>query len=175
MRFSAKRIAALAVLLALASIIFLVESLLPPLLPIAPYVKLGLANAIVLFVIAVFGVRDAFIVVIAKNLLTLLILGQTYAFIFNLAGSLSACLIMTALYTVFYPRISLIAISVAGAVLSNIARTAVAVAIMDAKSLYVQLPAVSIFGVFAGIVVGVLTILLIKYLPERLTNPQNKD
>lgn len=57
MKRSAKRIAALGVLLALASVMFIVESLIPPLLPMAPYVKIGLANSVVLFVIAVFGAR----------------------------------------------------------------------------------------------------------------------
>ena len=51
MKKGAKKIAALGVLLAAASIVFLIESLIPPLLPIAPYVKIGLANCFVLFVL----------------------------------------------------------------------------------------------------------------------------
>lgn len=166
---TARRVAVLAALLALASVLFIVESLLPPLLPMAPYVKIGLANAVVLFVIAVFGVCDGFIFILAKNLLTALITGGTFALAFNLAGSISAYLVMAGLYLALFPKISLLSVSVAGAVVNNIARTAVGVLLMEAKSLYLQLPVVSIFGACAGIIVGALTIFMVKYLPERLT------
>ena len=168
MRGATRRLAALGVLLAAASITFMIESLIPPLLSFAPYVKIGLANCFVLFVIVCFGARDAFFFVLAKNLLTALFAGF-FALPFNLAGSLCAYLAMAALYFL-YPKVSLVSISVAGAILSNIARTCVAVLLMQAQSLYIQLPFVCLFSVLAGIVIGVLTTFLIKYLPERLTN-----
>lgn len=168
MKYSAKRLAALAVLLAAALVLFLVESLVPPLLPMAPYVKIGLANSVVLFVIVVFGARDAFMFVLAKNLLGALF-GSWFAFAFNIAGSVAAFTIMVLLYKLLFPKISLISVSIAGAVASNIARTGVGVMVMEAQSLFIQLPAVCIFSACAGVIIGVLTILLVKYLPERLT------
>lgn len=168
MKRSAKRIAALGVLLALASVMFIVESLIPPLLPMAPYVKIGLANSVVLFVIAVFGARDAFVFVLLKNAITALAVSP-FVLPFNLAGSLCAYAVMAALYAAVFPKVSLVSVSVAGAVFSNIARTAVAVLLMQAESLYIQFPFVCAFSVLAGIVIGVLTTFLIKYLPERLT------
>ena len=88
---------------------------------------------------------------------------------FNLAGSLCAYLAMAGLYNAFFPRISLISVSIAGAIVSNIARTGVAAAVMEAPSLFVQLPAVCAVSVAAGIIIGVLTTFSIKHLPERLT------
>ena len=167
-RVSAKKVAVQGMLLAAASIAFLIESLVPPLLPVAPYVKIGLANAFVLLVIVCFGAGSAFVFVLAKNLLTALFAGW-FAFPFNLAGSLCAYLAMAGMYGMLFPRVSLVSVSIAGAVLSNIARTSVAVLIMEAESLYIQLPFVCAFSVLAGIVIGVLSTLLIKYLPERLT------
>ena len=166
--FSAKRVAALGVLLAMASVLFIVESLIPPLLPMAPYVKIGLANCVVLFVIIVFGARDAFFFVLLKNLVTALAV-TPFVLPFNLAGSLCSYATMAALYFWTFPKVSLISVSIAGAVLSNIARTAVAILIMQAESLFIQLPFVCAFSVLAGIVIGVLSTFLIKYLPERLT------
>lgn len=165
----AKRIALLGVLLAAASITFLIESLVPPLLPIAPYVKIGLANCFVLYVIACFGLWEAFFFVVAKNLLTALFAGW-YVFPFNLAGSLSSFLVMACLYSWVFPKISMTAISIAGAILNNIARTAVAVWWMEAPSLWAQLPFVCAFGVATGTIIGILTTICIKQLPERLTN-----
>lgn len=66
MKNSVKKLAAEGLLLAAASIVFLIESLIPPLLPVAPYVKIGLANVFVLLVIVRFGVRDAFLFVLVK-------------------------------------------------------------------------------------------------------------
>lgn len=171
MKFTAKRIATLAVLLAAALIIFIIENLLPPLLPIAPYVKIGLANCIVLFVIVVFGARDAILFVLAKNLLGA-VFGSWFAFAFNIAGGLSSYLIMTLLYKLVFSKVSLLSISVAGAVVSNIARTAMAVLLMDAQSLFIQLPMVCAFSVAAGLFIGILSVLLLKYLPERLTKQE---
>ncbi len=164
----AGRVAELGVLLALAAVIFIVESLVPPLLPMAPYVKIGLANSIVLLVIILFGARDGFIFVLLKNALTALFVSP-FVLPFNLAGSLAAYLVMTAAYLALFPKISLVSVSIAGAVLSNIARTAVAVLIMEAPSLYIQLPFICAFSVPAGIIIGILTTLLVKHLPERLT------
>ena len=92
-----------------------------------------------------------------------------FALPFNLAGSLCAYLAMAGLYNAFFPRISLISVSIAGAIVSNIARTGVAAAVMEAPSLFVQLPAVCAVSVAAGIIIGVLTTFSIKHLPERLT------
>lgn len=168
-KFSAGRVAVLGLLLAMASIIFMIESLIPPLLPVAPYVKIGLANCVVLFVIIYIGNFSGFIFVIAKNLLTALFV-QWFVLPFNLAGSLCSFFVMAGLYSAFFPKVRLVSISVAGAVCSNIARTCVAVLVTQAPSLYVQLPFVCAFSVAAGIVIGVLTTLSIKSLPERLTN-----
>ena len=171
MKLSAKRIATLAILLACALIIFIIESLLPPLLPVAPYVKIGLANSVALFVIAVFGARDGFIFVLAKNLLGALF-GSWFAFAFNIAGGISSYIVMMLLYKFVFPKVSLISISVAGAVISNISRTVVAVLLMQANALFVQLPVVCAFSIAAGVFVGILSVLLIKYLPEKLTNQE---
>lgn len=168
-KFTAKRVAVLGVLLAAASIVFIVESLVPPLLPFAPYVKIGLANCFVLFVIIYFGFADGVIFLVVKNAISALWSFSSFVFVFNVAGSFAAFLVMALLYRVAFPKVSLVAVSIAGAVCSNIARTCLASLLMETPSLYVQLPFVCAFSVLAGILVGVLTVLSIKHLPERLT------
>lgn len=168
-KFTAKRVAGLGVLLAAASIVFIVESLVPPLLPFAPYVKIGLANCFVLFVIIYFGFAEGVIFLVVKNAISALWSFSSFVFVFNVAGSFAAFLVMALLYRVAFPKVSLVAVSIAGAVCSNIARTCLASLLMETPSLYVQLPFVCAFSVLAGILVGVLTVLSIKHLPERLT------
>ena len=168
-KFTAKRVAVLGVLLAAASIVFIVESLVPPLLPFAPYVKIGLANCFVLFVIIYFGFAEGVIFLVVKNAISALWSFSSFVFVFNVAGSFAAFLVMALLYRVAFPKVSLVVVSIAGAVCSNIARTCLASLLMETPSLYVQLPFVCAFSVLAGILVGVLTVLSIKHLPERLT------
>ena len=168
-KFTAKRVAVLGVLLAAASIVFIVESLVPPLLPFAPYVKIGLANCFVLFVIIYFGFAEGVIFLVVKNAISALWSFSSFVFVFNVAGSFAAFLVMALLYRVAFPKVSLVAVSIAGAVCSNIARTCLASLLRETPSLYVQLPFVCAFSVLAGILVGVLTVLSIKHLPERLT------
>ena len=168
-KFTAKRVAVQGVLLAAASVVFIVESLVPPLLPFAPYVKIGLANCFVLFVIIYFGFAEGVIFLVVKNAISALWSFSSFVFVFNVAGSFAAFLVMALLYRVAFPKVSLVAVSIAGAVCSNIARTCLASLLMETPSLYVQLPFVCAFSVLAGILVGVLTVLSIKHLPERLT------
>ena len=155
-------------LLAAAGFVSLLNWLVPPPLPVAPYVKMGLANVFVLLAVVYFGAGSAFVLVLAKNLLTALLAGW-FAFPFNLAGSVCAYLAMAGTYSLFYPKVSLVSVSVLGAVCSNIARTGVAVLMLESPSLYVQLPFVCAFSVAAGTLIGILAILSVKHLPERLT------
>ena len=166
---SVKRIAALGVLLAAASIVFIVESLVPPLLPFAPYVKIGLSNCFVMLVIVYFGFAEGIVFLIVKNAISALWSFSVFVLAFNAAGSFAAFFVMYLLYRFIFPKVSLVAVSVAGAVFSNFARTALAVLLMETPSLYVQLPFVCAFSIAAGVLVGILSTLCVKYLPERLT------
>ena len=130
-KFTAKRVAVLGVLLAAASIVFIVESLVPPLLPFAPYVKIGLANCFVLFVIIYFGFAEGVIFLVVKNAISALWSFSSFVFVFNVAGSFAAFLVMALLYRVAFPKVSLVAVSIAGAVCSNIARTCLASLLME--------------------------------------------
>ena len=162
-----QKIAVLAVLLALASITFLLEALLPPPLPIAPYVKLGLSNIFVLLAIAWFNCLDGFIIILAKNIITAFVSGW-FAFIFNITGSIFAFLSMYILYKFSFPKISFLAISMVGAVLSNILRTATASLLLNAPSLFLQLPFIVAVSIGGGLLVGSITALIVQVLPKKL-------
>ena len=131
--------------------------------------KVGLANCFVLFVIIYFGFAEGVVFLLVKNAISALWSFSVFVFAFNVAGSFAAFFVMYLLYRVAFPKISVVAISVAGAVFSNIARTSLAALVMETPSLYVQLPFVCAFSVLAGILVGILTVLSVKHLPERLT------
>lgn len=167
MQIKTQKITTLAILLALASVTFLLEALLPPLLPVAPYVKLGLSNIFVLLAITWFNCLDGCIIIFAKNIITAFFSGW-FAFLFNISGSLFAFITMYFLYRFFFPKISYLAISMVGAVFSNIARTATASLLLQAPSLFLQLPFVVAVSIGGGLLVGCITALIVQVLPQKL-------
>ena len=167
---SSKKIANISVLVAVSLILYIVESLIPPLFPIAPYVKIGLSNTIMIFVLIIYGEKESLIFMLVKNILGCLIIGNWYAFPFNISGSFFSLITMILLYRYSFPKISIISISVAGAIISNIVRTLVGAIIMQTAGLLLDLPIIATISVFAGTLIGVVTIMLIKYLPDRIIN-----
>ena len=163
-----ERITKLAVLTAAALILFMVESLFPPVIWFAPYVRVGISNVIVLFVLVVYGEKECLAAVVVKCVLGSLVTGTWYAFPFNIAGGLGGALAMMTVYGLFFPRVGLIAVSCCGAVVSNILRTVVGAAVMETGGLLLQMPVAAGVGVLAGALVGALAVLLIKRLPARM-------
>lgn len=167
---NAKKIARLSVLTALSLILFLVESLFPPLFPVAPYVRIGISNIAIIFILICFGEMEALIVVIAKNLLSVIISGMWIAFAINLAGSMCSLLVMILLIKFIFPRVGTIGISIAGAIVSNVARSCAAAVLTETAELLFQIPFVLIISIGAGLLIGIVTVLIIKNLPEKFLN-----
>ena len=167
---SSKKIAQLSMLIALSLILFLVEALFPPFFPIAPYVKIGLSNSVMLFVLIIYGEKESLLFMLIKNVLGCLILGNWYAFPFNISGSFFSLITMILLYRYIFPKISIISISVAGAIISNIVRTAVGATIMQTAGLLLDLPIIAFISTGAGIIIGAIVVFFIKYLPDKIIN-----
>ena len=82
-----KKLTKLALLTAVALMLFTVEAQLPPPLPI-PGVKLGLANIVTVYVLFRFGARDALAVLLARVLLGSIFAGAAITLLFSLGGGL---------------------------------------------------------------------------------------
>lgn len=88
---SVKKLTMLALLTTIALTIFVLESAIPPLVPI-PGVKLGLANIVTLVLISAQMPREAAAVLFARVFLASVFAGQMMSFFFSLLGGLF-CLI----------------------------------------------------------------------------------
>lgn len=93
----AQRLTRLALLTALALIIFIVEAQIPPLTAI-PGVKLGLANIITLMTLYEFGPKDALMVLLVRIFLGSVFSGQMLMLLFSLAGGLLCYAVCALLY-----------------------------------------------------------------------------
>lgn len=150
-----KKIAQLGLLSAAALILHLVEAGLPVLSPV-PGIKLGLANSVSLFTLAVFGLRPAFYLTAIRILLGTLLGGIFFgpAFIMSAAGGIGSILVMGHAKQHWRPPFSVVGVSIIGAVAHSIIQVAAAAWLVASESLIWYIPYVVLLAVPAGAITG---------------------
>ena len=152
-------------------VMFLFESLLPRPLP---WAKPGLANIATLLALYWLGPASAWAVTLLRVLLGSFFLGAFLnpGFWLSLAGGVAAVAVMTALKKSGVKQFSVIGISLAGALAHVLAQITVAgFLIVKRVEIVYLLPAMLWPALFAGLVVGVVALLLL----ERLTTVKTQD
>lgn len=157
------KIVTLALLTSLALIIFSVENMIPPIVPIQG-VKLGLANVITLFLILTADKKSAFAVLIVRVVLAAIFAGQAISFIYSLCGGLLALAAMCAVSSLINGR-PIWFISTMGAVFHNIGQIAAAAVLMSWKVIS-YLPFLLISGCITGVLIGLLTDITIRKMDK---------
>lgn len=154
-----QRMVLMALMTAISLTIFVVESLIPPVVPIVG-VKLGLANMVTLFILLNGGWRPALAVLFARLVLSTIFVGQMMSFIFSLCGGLLAFAAMALLTRLMGGR-PVWFISACGAVFHNIGQMVAAVAFLTPVVL-AYLPYLLIAGCISGTLTGWLVDLFMK-------------
>ena len=157
-----KRITRLALLTALALILFTVEAQIPPPVPI-PGVKLGLANIITVYAMFRFGPRDTLLILLMRVLLGSFVTGAVSALIFSLSGGLLCYLVMLALRRVLTEN-QLWVCGVVGAVAHNIGQILACVAVYQTTAVLAYLPPLLLSGIVTGLFTGLAATYLLKRL-----------
>ena len=163
-----QRLTQLALLTALALIIFIIEAQIPPLTTI-PGVKMGLANIITLVTLYRFGRRDALMVLLVRIFLGSIFAGQMMTLFYSLAGGLLCYLVCAALYRAI-PERRLWLLSMIGAVCHNIGQILVAIFLTATPEILWYLP----FLVLSGLVSGCFTGLAAGFVLKRLHTIPNE-
>lgn len=141
-----------ALLTAVALTIFLVEMMIPPIVPV-PGVKLGLANIITLIAMMLIGPIDTLLILLARILLGGMFSGQIMSILYSLAGGLLCYLTMLVLRRHITLR-QIWAMSIAGAIAHNIGQIGVAILVTGTKELILYLPVLMVSGILAGLFTG---------------------
>ncbi len=163
-KFTAKKIAVLALLTGLSLITFIIESLFPTL--IIPGAKPGLANVFSFTALIMYSPIEAFIVVALRTCLGAIYAGNVSALLYSFSGGVVSMAVSSVLMYLVYPKISVFAVSVAAAVAHNITQNAVFVLLSGSVLMFVNLPYLVLLGIVAGAVVGGITMLLFKGVPQ---------
>lgn len=119
--------------------------------------------------LALFGFREAMIVVIIRSVLGSLLGGSVTGILYSLSGGILSGLIMSILYLNFPSYFSLMGISTAGAVFHNIGQLLTASWIFGTIGiLYTYLPVLMLAAVVTGYFNGLVTRYILNYLQSKL-------
>lgn len=129
-----------------------------------PGVKLGLANLAVLVALCRLDGKTAFFIAVIKALAGFFVSGAITMLWYSLAGSVLSVLGMWLLYR--YTRcFSLMGISAFGGFLSNLGQLCVMMLLSGTAEFLYYLPVLTLSGVAAGFVIGLLALLIDRCLP----------
>lgn len=154
----ARRVALGGVLFALAMVLSFAESSIAPLLGLAPGMKLGLANVVVMYALLFLGGRAALALVLLKAGFGLLTRGAV-AGLLSLAGGLLSLLVMLALLHGPLRPTGLI-LSACGAIAHNLGQLLVAGAVLSSAMALGYAPVLLV----SGLAMGAITSLVLKAL-----------
>lgn len=163
--FSAKRVATLAVLCAMGLIMFMVESLFPPLF--LPGAKMGLSNIFSLLTLFLLGPIDAFILVVVRVVLGSMFTGNMSTLMYSLTAGVVSVVVSSILVEFAYPKVSIIAISIVSAVLHNLTQNVVFCLVSDTPQMFSYMPWLALLGVLAGVIVGAAVWFMLRMIPTR--------
>lgn len=156
----------IALLAAQAVVISLLEQAIPFPFPIAPGAKLGLANIITCMALYTLTARDTAKVIAIRLILASLLSGTLSMFMYSAAGMILSFAGMWLVKKLGPRRVSLIGVSVTGAILHNIGQLAVASWIAQTWTVMLYLPILSFVGILAGLATGIMANYLLTHVEK---------
>ena len=152
-KISAKTVALMAMMIALAMIFSYVETMIPINFGI-PFVKLGLANLVIVAAIYLFGGKQAFLISIVRIFLSGFMFGNLASIMYSLAGGLLSLAAMLLLKKT--DKLSILAVSVMGGICHNIGQLIVAMLVVENLKLIFYVPVLLISGFLTGLLIGIV-------------------
>lgn len=152
-----KKIAKISMLLSISVVLALIESFIPIMSGIAPGIKLGLANIVIVFAIYYLSIKDAvYISVLRVILMGILRTGLfSISFFFSMGGALLSLLVMYLAKKL--TNMSVIGVSVIGSVGHSVGQILIAVIFLSNINIFYYLPILLISSVITGVIVGIIS------------------
>ena len=154
-----RKIATLALAIALAMILSFVESQIPAFVAI-PGVKVGLANIAVVFVLYKLGWKEAVLISLVRVFMVSVLFGTAVSLFYSVAGAVLSLTGMVRLKRT--GLFSTVAVSVTGGVLHNVGQILMACLLLETNVIVYYLPFLILSGVIAGVVIGVVAAIMVN-------------
>ncbi len=169
---ASKRVAWTGMLFALCMILNYVESMAAPLMQLAPGVKLGLSNIVVMYALLFISKREAMVLVVLKSMFVLLTKGAITAAV-SLGGGVLSFVVMYFLLRVCKP--THLILSVSGAIAHNVGQLAMVSVLLGSSFAMAYLPVLLLSGLIVGAANSILLGLLISRVPFFRIQTQDKE
>lgn len=159
-KMETKTVAVLGILTSVALVLGFVEHLIP--ITAIPGVKLGLSNTVLLYALYLLDAKSAVALMVLKVGLSGVLFGGPAAMMYSFAGgvlSLGAMLLIRKV-----PSVSVIGVSVCGALCHNIGQMAVACFVVESRAILAYLPVLLVSAAITGVLTGVIAKYAIKGL-----------
>ncbi len=161
-----KRVATYGVLVALAFIFSYIEAMFPVPMPV-PGMKLGLANIVVVVALYIMGYKEGFIISLVRIFLVGFTFGNMNMMLYSLGGGILSFAMMALMKK--FNLLSIVGVSVIGAVFHNVGQILVAMLILETTTLLYYLPFLLVSALVSGVLIGIIGAMMSK----RLTNVLN--
>lgn len=158
-----KKLVHMALMVGYSLILYVIESYIPnPLIAIFPGAKLGIANIITLTSLILFGIKDTFIILSVRVLMSSIFAGPMSYLLFSISGSYLSLLFMY--LSLKLKKFSIVGVSVLGAIGHNIGQLIVASIIIKNLLIFSYLPYMLIASIITGIFVGIVCKFMVSKL-----------
>ncbi len=161
-----KKLALTGILLALALIIGTIENYIPPIIPVLPFVKIGFSNVVILFSCITLGFTPTLAISIFKSVLVPIFVGNPMMIAYSLSASIVSLLISYML--LYIKKVGIPTVGIIGAIVHNMVQLSVASIIMNDVYVFGFIPYLIATGFVAGLVTGIISFLLIRYMPKEI-------
>lgn len=173
MNNTTRKLVFISMLVTQALILSYVESMLP-VIPI-PGAKLGLANIATILALSSLSLGTSLLIVVARVLLSSFMFGNMATLAYSMAGGVLSLLIMFLVLTLLKRQVSLISVSILGAISHNMGQLTVAYLVLGTTSnVYLLMPYLLLIAIPTGIFIGLVSNYLLKYLKQSNFNFTDK-
>ena len=166
-KFASSDVALYGMFISVTLVLSYIESIIPMPIPV-PGIKIGLANVAIVWLLYSMGIKATLIVSILRVLLGGFLFGNLFSIAFSLAGAIFSLGTMILLKKL--TKLSTVGVSIAGAVMHNVAQIIVAIIVLENGLIVYYLPYLIISGVVTGILIGILGGILYKKIKILQTN-----
>lgn len=155
-----RKLTLMAMLTAVALIIFVVEAQIPALVPI-PGIKLGLSNIVTVFAVFVLGSWEAALILAVRIFLGAVFAGNFSTILYSAGGGALAILI-TILLRKILKKNQLWVAGCLGAIAHSVGQMAVAIAVTGTPGLAIYLPVMIVCSILTGLFTGLCAQFLVN-------------
>ncbi|OPJ56366.1 Gx transporter family protein [Alkalithermobacter paradoxus] len=157
-----RKLVIIAIFVSQAMALHIIESSIPnPLIAISPGAKLGLSNIITLTSLKIFGFKESLLILVLRIALSTL-WGSMSSFLFSLVGGVLSLVAMATLLKLLKERLSIIGVSIVGAIFHNIGQLLVASIVIQNINIFIYLPVLLLSSIPTGLFIGIVCKFLVK-------------